>query len=95
LHNLEWLQNIHQVSTIGFLSQSKAKVSINWRKSLQHEVASIIMKLLVATFGGANGLSTHPTIVKEFTSFLNIYCFVTKKLKQITICKHIKKCGCF
>jgi len=27
------------------------------------------MKLLVATFANANGLSTHPTIVKELTSF--------------------------
>jgi hypothetical protein len=69
LHHLEWLQNTHQVSTIGIFSQSKAKVSINWRKSLQHEVASIIMKLPVATFGDANGLSSHPTIVKELTSF--------------------------
>jgi hypothetical protein len=81
LHHLEWLQNIHQVSTIGIFSQSKAQVSINWCKSLQHEVASIIMKLSVATFGDANGLSTHPTIVKKLTSFFNLSLWIMLRVE--------------
>jgi hypothetical protein len=47
-HHPKWVQNIHHASIIG--NFHKTKMSTNWCTIFQHEITSIIVKLVATTF---------------------------------------------